>query len=59
MYRTAQQRAWDNYSIIEYAKEEGREEEKKAMVLEMLKSGIDITVIATCSKLSIEEIVAL
>ncbi len=63
MYRTAQQEEWDNQNVLNHAKnkamEEGFKEGKKTMIFEMLKSGIDIAVIAACSKLSIEEITAL
>nr|WP_121271419.1 hypothetical protein [Pedobacter schmidteae] len=71
MYRTAQQRQWDYDNAIDYAREEAFEEGQKIgleiglkitrqkVVLEMLKSGIAIDVIAACSKLSIEEIEAL
>ena len=40
-------------------REEGREEMKKTMVLRMLKLGVDTTVIAAYSELSVEEINAL
>ena len=63
MYRTAQQEEWDNQNVLDFAmkkgKEQGLEEGKKTMILEMLKSGIDIAVIARCSQFSIEEIAAL
>jgi len=63
MYRTAQEEQWDNQNAFNFAMEKamkaGREVEKKMMVLEMLKSGIDVAIIAVCSRLSVEEIIAL
>lgn len=67
MYRTAQQRAWDNKNIIDYAEEKGiekgREEgaiaEKKAIAKSLKTKGIDIKIIANATNLSIDEIIAL
>ena len=75
MYRTAEQRQWDNYSILDYAKkearesgtEEGRQEglkdgafaEKKEIAKNLKVEGIDIKIIVGATGLSIEEIVAL
>ena len=66
MYRTAQQRAWDNYSILDYAKKEGREEERLKAIAEKKEiaknfkiKGIDLNIIADATGLSMEEIIAL
>ncbi len=72
MYRTAQQREWDNYSILDYAKKEGREagleegrekgrEEgalanRREIALEMVRNGYDIDSIVNITKLSKEQI---
>ncbi|RZM30413.1 MAG: Rpn family recombination-promoting nuclease/putative transposase [Pedobacter sp.] len=70
MYRTAQQREWDNYSILDYAKKEGREAgleegrlralaEKKEIARNLKIQGVDIKIISATMGLPIDEIVAL
>lgn len=63
MYRTAQQRAWDNYSILDYAKKEGHEvgalAEKKAIAKNLKIKGIDLNIITDVTGLSIEETIDL
>ncbi|WP_316787956.1 Rpn family recombination-promoting nuclease/putative transposase [Pedobacter frigoris] len=71
MYRTAQQRKWDEQNVIDYAREEGieigfekgREEgryaEKMANAKNLKIQGVDIKIIAVAMGLSVDEIIAL
>ena len=63
MYRTAQQRKWDQQNVIDYAREEGieigRHAEKMANAKNLKIQGVDIKIIAAVTGLSIDEIIAL
>ena len=63
MYDTSLKQKWDKKAILDYAKEEGREEErakayaeKLQSALKMKKSGFDHAMIADVLKLPIEEV---
>jgi predicted transposase/invertase (TIGR01784 family) len=47
---------WDNYSIVETAKEEGREERDVEIAREMKKEGLAVSQIARLTSLSEEHI---
>jgi predicted transposase/invertase (TIGR01784 family) len=70
MYRTKQQREWDNQNVIDYeikeARESAREEERlkaiaeKKEIAKILKNkGIDLEIIAEGIGFSLDEIIAL
>ena len=74
MYRTAQQIQWDNYSVLDTAKNEGIREgieqglqkglemvlaRQKDIALKMKQDGLDIEMIVKYTKLPKEEIEAL
>lgn len=70
MYRTKQQREWDNQNVIDYeikeARESAREEERLKAIAEkkdiakyFKNKGIDLKIIAEATGLSVEDIVAL
>jgi predicted transposase/invertase (TIGR01784 family) len=60
MYRTAQQKAWDNQNILDYAKEEGLEEgalaREREIALQMKQDGVNIDKIVKYTKLSERQI---
>ncbi len=55
-YEESQKVYWDNYSIIETAKNEGKKEEKVEIAREMKKDGHPIEMIAKYTGLSKEEV---
>jgi len=63
MYDVSLKRKWDNKAVLDYAKEEGRKEErakaeaeKRAIALEFKKMGIPVADIAKGTGLSVEEV---
>ncbi len=49
-------RYWDNYSVLETARNEGKQEGRMEIAKRLKKKGVDIEVIAETTELTKEEI---
>ena len=56
MYDSRLKQKWDNKNVLDYAVNEGKLEQTKAIARELKKEGLAFDFIAKTTKLSIEEI---
>jgi predicted transposase/invertase (TIGR01784 family) len=56
MYDSRLKQKWDNKNVLDYAVNEGKLEQTKAIARELIKEGLAFDFIAKTTKLSIEEI---
>jgi predicted transposase/invertase (TIGR01784 family) len=55
-YEESMKTYWDNYSILEMAKKEGKEESRRELARELKKNGLDVDLIIKSTRLTKEEI---